>query len=218
MKKFTAIIMIISVILCLTSCGKKSAQSDENGKNGLFEKASSETADKTSAVSTTMPQEEVSHVAKKLEKGRLGSFDSYSEEEKAEIKKQVEKDGYTLEYNEDGSGTLSNEEGTWFVGKGWVDNEYTVDVPPIDFGTVTMSSEYEEGGESCYIFLVRNVTAVRAQEYVDSLKAAGFSEVGENESNPDLGVVTFAGERSDGRHIEAAYSLNGFTVKIYTKN
>ena len=142
------------------------------------------------------------------------SNNNYNEEEKEKIKEYVEKDGYTLEYNKDGSGTLSNEEGSWYIGKGWVENEYTKNVPPIDFGTITMSSEMEEKDEKYYIFLIRDSSPMDASDYVEALKNAGFNETGHNESSVEAGVVTFTGENNNGQHIELAYSSYGFTVKI----
>ena len=162
-----------------------------------------------------MPEEEASHVASKIEDGRFGDFSAYNDEEKEKIKEYVEKDGYTLEYNDDGSGTLSNEEGSWYVGKGWVDNEYTKGVPPIDFGTITMSSEAEESGGKFYIFLIRDATAYTANEYAEKVKAAGFADTGESECCPDAGVVSYAGVNSSGKRVEIAYSSYGFTVKIF---
>lgn len=219
MKKIIAVLSVIAVILCFSSC-KKGGGDNLSGKDekkdsvhsGIF--SDKKDKEKETTTTTTMPEEKVSHIADKIEKGRFDSFDGYSDEEKQKIKEQVEKDGYTLEYNSDGSGTLSNEEGSWFVGKGWVDNEYTKGMPAVDFGTVTMSSEMDEGGEKYYIFLIRDTTAYKVQEYVEALKKAGFSETGKSESNPDAGVVTFIGENGNGQHVEAAYSANGFTLKI----
>ncbi len=215
MKKIIAVLSVLAVLLCCSSCKKgcadKPSGADEK-KDSIFSGIFSDKKETTTT--TTMPEEEASHLADKIEKGRFDSFDEYSDDEKEKIKEYVEKDGYSLEYNSDGSGTLSNEEGSWFVGKGWVDNEYTKGMPAVDFGTVTMSSEMDEGGEKYYIFLIRDTTAYKVQEYVEALKNAGFAEIGENESSPDLGIVTFIGENSDGHHVEAAYSGNGFTLKI----
>lgn len=218
MKKLTAIALCVALLLSLCAC---SGGKDENGKadsgkddGGVFSNIiSGKIFEKTTT--TTMPAEEASHVAQKIEHGRFDSFDGYSDEEKEKIKDFVEQDGYTLEYNEDGSGTLSNEEGSWFVGKGWVDNEYTASVPPVNFGTVTMSSEYEEKGESYYIFLVKETSAATVQEYTEKLKAAGFTEDVESQSDVDAGIVTFCASNSGGKRVEAAYSSYGFTLKIF---
>ena len=218
MKKLTAVALCAALLLCFCAC---SGGKDENGKadggkddGGVFSNIiSGKIFEKTTT--TTMPAEEASHLAQKIESGRFDSFDGYSDEEKEKIKNFVEQDGYTLEYNEDGSGTLSNEEGSWFVGKGWVDNEYTASVPPVDFGTVTMSSEYEEKGESYYIFLVKETSAATVQEYTEKLKAAGFTEDVESQSDVDAGIVTFCASNSGGKRVEAAYSSYGFTLKIF---
>ena len=218
MKRIFALIASALLLLSLCAC---SVIKDKDGKadsgksdGGVFSNIKSgKIFGKTTT--TTMPAEEASHLASKIENGRFDNFDNYSDEEKEKIKEYVEQDGYTLEYNEDGSGTLSNEEGSWFVGKGWVDNEYTDSVPPIDFGTITMSSELEENGESFYIFLIKNTNASTAYEYTEKLKAAGFTENAEGESNVDLGVVTYCASDSSGKRVEAAYSSYGFTLKIY---
>lgn len=216
-KKTLAVISAMVLLLSLCACkrtGTESENTDTKEDKGFFSGIFSSDKKEAETTTTTIPAEEASHLAKKIENGRFGSFDDYGEEDKQKIKEYAEKDGYTLEYNEDGSGTLSNEEGTWFVGKGWVDNEYTDGVPPIDFGKITMSSECEENEKKYYIFLVKETSADRAKEYADSVKAAGFEEIGESVTDLDAGIVTFTGENESGKHIEIAYSGNGLTVKI----
>ena len=220
MKKFAFLIFAAVLLLCLSSCQKSENNAESGGENGGFfsdviSKIGGDKKEKTTT--TTMPAEEASHLAEKIENGRFDSFDSYNEEEKEKIKEYVEKDGYTLKYNKDGSGTLSNEEGEWFIGRGWVENDYTRGVPPIDFGTITMSSEYNENGENYYIFLIKNSTVAVAEEYVGKLAAAGFKDTGESQIDADAGVVVFCGKDDSGRLIEAAYSPYGFTVKIFLK-
>lgn len=203
MKKIMAVVLLTVALLCLFACKKSNGDSGETT---------------TTTTTTTILEEEASHIAQKLEKGGIDSFDKFSEEDKKAIKEYAEKDGYTLEYNDDGSATISNEEGQWFVGKGWVDNEYTEGVPPLDFGTITKSSELNEGEEKSYYFLVKETSADKTIEYVDSLIAAGFAETGEGERNADAGIVTFVGENESGKHIEIAYTSNGLTMKILLKS
>lgn len=218
MKRIAALFTAFLMMLCLCSCRKDTSSENDKKEDskGFFssilpsDKKNKE--DKTTT--TTMTPEKASHVAEKIEDGHFESFSEYNEEEKEKIKEYVEKDGYTLEYNKDGSGTLSNEEGSWYIGKGWVENEYTKNVPPIDFGTITMSSEMEEKDEKYYIFLIRDSSPMDASDYVAALKKAGFKEIGHSESNVEAGIVTFTGENNNGQHIELAYSSYGFTVKI----
>lgn len=218
MKKIISALLVLAVLFSFSACGKKSTgETEKNDKDsgGAFSGLISADKDKKEkTTTTTMPEEDVSHIAKKIEDGRFDNFSSYNEKEKEKIKEYVEKDGYTLEYNPDGSGTLSNEEGSWFVGKGWADNEYTKGVPVIDFGTVTMSSEMEEGNGKYYIFLIRDASVYKVKEYVDAVSAAGFSDDGSSVLDIDSGVISFSGENDSGKRIEIAYSSYGFTVKI----
>ncbi|MCQ2479920.1 MAG: hypothetical protein MJ120_04690 [Clostridia bacterium] len=220
MKKIIALISTLLLLLSLSSC--KVAESDKKDPQGEKKETHSgilsgifSGKEKETTTTTTMGEEEVSHLADKLEKGRLDSFASYSDKEKQQIKQQVEKDGYSLEINEDGSGTLSNEEGSWYVGKGWYDNEYAMDVPPIDFGSITMSGESDEGDGKFYIYLIRSATVYQVADYVESLKSAGFTEKVESDINTDAGVVSFSGSNKDGKRVVLGYSQYGFTVKIY---
>ncbi len=204
------------MLFCFCSCGRIVVSKDGKEKKdgffaGIFSSDRKKSDEETTAVKTP---EDLSHAADKIEKGRFDSFSGYSEEEKRKIKEYAAEDGYTLEYNDDGSGTLSNEEGSWLVGRGWVENEYTEGVPPLDFGKITMSSEMEEESEKFYIFLIRDASSLKAQEYVESLEAAGFKDTGSSVSDVDAGIISFIGENEDGKRIETAYSSNGFTVKI----
>lgn len=214
MKKFASLIFTAALLLCLCSCQKNESGSADSGIfSGVISKIDGGKEEKTTT--TTMPSEEASHLAEEIENGRFDSFDSYNKEEKEKIKEYVEKDGYTLEYNEDGSGTLSNEEGKWLIGKGWVRNDYTRGIPEIDFGEITMSTESVESGKDCYVFLVKKATPDNAQQYIKKLIAAGFKDTGESQLNADSGMVAFSGKDDSGRVIAAAYSSFGFTVKIF---
>lgn len=219
MKRIIALLSAAAMVLSLCSCGKVAeSKDDKSSESGGFLSGIISSGKKKSDEETTTAKtpEDLSHAADKIEKGRFDSFDGYSDEEKQKIKEYAEKDGYTLEYNEDGSGTLSNEEGSWYVGKGWTDSEYTEGVPPIDFGTITMSSEMEESEGKYYIFLVRDVSSARVKEYVESLEAAGFKDTGDSVIDTDSGIISFTGE-NDAKRVEAAYSSNGFTFKIVLK-
>ena len=217
MKKIIALAASAVLLLSLCSCtvirNEDGKADSEKSDGGVFSNIiSGKIFEKTTT--TTMPAEEASHIAQKIENGRFDTFDGYSDEDKEKIREYAAQDGYTLEYNEDGSGTLSNEEGSWFVGKGWVDNEYTDSVPPIDFGTITMSSVLEDSGRSYYIFLIKNTSASAALDYTEKLKAAGFTEDVESQTDVDAGIVTYCASDSSGKRVEAAYSSYGFTVKI----
>ncbi|MGN1480047.1 MAG: hypothetical protein ACI4XH_09780, partial [Acutalibacteraceae bacterium] len=163
MKKIAAAVLPALMVLALCSCSDKA----DGGDTTANTTASSGTSysDETTEI-TTLAQQKIDHIAESIEKGRFSSFDGYSEQEKEQIKQAVENDGYTLEYNSDGSGTLSNDEGSWFVGKGWVDNEFTQGLPAPDFGTVTMSAQDKDDSGDFYIFLLREVTSQEAADYV----------------------------------------------------
>ncbi len=221
MKKIIAILLSLMLLLSLSSCkvaenSKKEPQGEKKeSHSGILSGFFNGKEKETTTTTTTMPAEEVSHVADKLVHGRLDSFASYSDKEKQQIKQQVEKDGYSLEINDDGSGTLSNEEGSWYVGKGWYDNDYAMDVPPIDFGSITMSGESEENDGKFYIYLIRNATVYQAADYVEKLKSAGFAEDVESDINTDAGVVSYSASNKDGKKVVLGYSQYGFTMKIY---
>ncbi len=165
--------------------------------------------------STTLSSQRAENVARQIENGRFDNFKNYSDEDKALIKESVEKDGYTLEYNGDGTATLSNEEGSWFIGTGWTDNEYTKGLPAPDFGTVTMAAEDEEKGKAFYMFLIKNATAQQAADYVKKLEDAGFEPTQEKVVDVENSVIMFYGRNSGGKSIELGYTSKGLTVKIY---
>lgn len=204
MKKSGIILLTLLFAVSFASCNKNETDSENK---------TSESS--TSAGSTTIPAERVSHIAQSIEKGHFESFDGYSDEEKEKIKKAVEADGYTLEYNEDGSGTLSNEEVTCIIGRGWVENEFTKGLPTIDFGKITKSVQDKDEKGEFYMFLVQSVNAQEAAAYVDNLKKIGFAANGEDISDIASGVVIFEGTNAQKKTVSLALSPNGFTLKIY---
>ena len=212
MKKIAAAVLSVMLVFALGACSGKSNGGDTavNTTAGLGTSYSDETSE-----STTLSQQKIEHIAESIEKGRFDTFDSYSDEEKEKIKQAVEKDGYTLEYNPDGSGTLSNDEGSWFIGKGWVDNEFTQGVPAPDFGTVTMSAQDKDDDGDFYIFLLREVTAQEASDYVAELEKAGFTDADSKQIDVDAGAVMFDASNGVGKYVSVGFSSNGFTLKIY---
>ena len=212
MKKIAAAVLPVLMLIALCSCSDKA----DGGDTAANTTASSGTSysDETTE-STTLAQQKIDHIAESIEKGRFSSFDGYSEQEKEQIKQAVENDGYTLEYNSDGSGTLSNDEGSWFVGKGWVDNEFTKGVPAPSFGTVTMSAQDKDDEGDFYIFLLREVNAREAADYVTELEKAGFTNADSKQIDVDAGVVMFDASNGAGKCVSVGFSSNGFSLKIY---
>ncbi|MBQ7596624.1 MAG: hypothetical protein IJU45_08175 [Clostridia bacterium] len=211
MKKLLLLLLLLTAISILLSSCKVSG-------NNEADTSKTDSQSGTSAVteeSTTLSPQSAKGVARQIENGRFDNFNNYSDEDKALIKESVEKDGYTLEYNSDGTATLSNEEGSWFIGTGWADNEYTKGLPAPDFGTVTMSAEDEEKGKSFYIFLIKNATARQAADYVEKLEDSGFESTQEKTVDIDNNVVVFYGKNSNGKIVELGYTHNGLTIKIY---
>ena len=211
MKKLLLLLLLTAIIsIFLSSCKiSKKADNDVSGTS------STDMSETVTEESTTLNPQRAQGVANEIEKGRFDNFDKYSDEDKELIKKSVEEDGYTLEYNSDGSATLSNEEGSWFIGTGWAENEYTEGMPKPDFGTVTMSAEDEEGGSKFYMFLIRNASAQQAADYVEKLEKSGFSSTEEKIADVDNGIIVFKGKNSTGKTVELGYSKNGLTIKIY---
>ena len=211
LKKLLSLLLLTATIsLLFLSC--KISKSTDNGTSDAPSPDNSKTV--TEELTTLTPQR-AQGVANEIEKGRFDNFDKYSDEDKELIKKSVEEDGYTLEYNSDGSATLSNEEGSWFIGTGWAENEYTEGMPKPDFGTVTMSAEDEEGGSKFYMFLIRNASAQQTADYVEKLEESGFVSTEEKIVDVDNGIIVFKGKNSTGKTVELGYSKNGLTIKIY---
>ena len=208
MKKLRFVIIACALLL-LCACEADVTQE----KTTTLDGTSNSSATKET---TTLPQK-IEHIAQKLENGMLDNLDEYSDDEKEQIKQAVENDGYTLEYNDDGSGTLSNEEGEWIVGAGWVKNEYTDGVPEIDFADVTMGLEDKDSKGNYYMFLLRKANFLEVENYVETLEQAGFDNVETKTVNQQGDAVVFEAENAQGKRIELGYSSLGFTLKIYKK-
>lgn len=210
-QRFLLLLLILPAISVLLASCKVSKISDPGSSTAAPSSQSASSGEK----STTLSSQRAQRVANDIEKGRFDNFDSYSDEEKEIIKKSVEDDGYTLEYNPDGSATLSNEEGSWFIGTGWTENEYTKGIPKPDFGTVTMSAEDEDGGEKFYIFLIKNASAEQVADYTGKLKEAGYTPSPESVIDIENGIISFDGKNSAGRSISIGYTVRtGMTVKL----
>ena len=211
MKKLLQLLLpLLAISLLLSSCKKN----DEHLQSTSPSESSAESTT-TAEETTTLSPQRAEGVAMEIEKGRFESFDKYSDNEKELIKNAVEEDGYTLEYNDDGTATLSNEEGSWFIGTGWADNEYTKDLPKPDFGTVTMSAEDSEKGNDFYIFLIRSATAQQVADYVDKLEESGFKPTQETVVDVKNNVISFYGTNPGGKSVEIGFTTNGLTIKIY---
>lgn len=206
MKK-AGFVIAVCLLLFLCACEDSVVQNKTTNPDGT----STSSAIKET---TTLPQK-IEHIAQKLENGMLDNLDEYSDDEKEQIKQAVENDGYTLEYNSDGSGTLSNEEGEWTVGAGWVKNEYTEGVPEIDFANVTMGYEDKDSKGDYYMFLIRQANFLEVENYVETLEQAGFNKVETKTVNQHGNAVVFEAENDQGKRVELGYSSLGFTLKIY---
>ena len=220
MKRYFAALLAVLLLAVMTACHVQKQQPDgktaADGASGSSSAA--QKSEQSTTASTTLSSQRAERVANEIEHGQFESFAGYNEEEKEKIKQSVERDGYTLEYHADGSATLSNEEGEWFVGKGWVQNEFTEGLPPVTFGKVTMSAENTEQGETYYIFLIRSATVTQVADYVEALQAAGFApSSAENVVDIDNGIISFDAENAAGKHVSVGYSVNGFTLKISRK-
>ncbi len=203
MKK-TAVVLLAAVMLILCSC---------NGNPDTSEQKTTEPV--TTTMSTTMPPKKAEHIAQKIEEGLVGDLNEYSEDEKEQIKDAAEKDGYTLEFKDDGSGVLSNEEGEWTVGAGWVENDYTASVPEMDFGVITMSVEESDSKGEYYMFLIRQADFFETENYVETLEQVGFNEVETKAVYQQSNSIVFIAENKSGKRVEIGYSPNGFTLKLY---
>lgn len=208
MKKIL-LLLVTAAVLLLCACNEDSSLKNENSTQSSAESSSS------AEQSTTVPPQRIEHIAEKLESGMLENLDEYSDEEKQQIKEAVEQDGYTLEFNDDGSGVLSNEEGEWTVAAGWVENEYTEGIPVIDFGAVTMSLEDNDSKGDYYMFLIRQASFLEVENYVETLGQVGFDDVESKVVNQDGNAVVFVAQNSAGKRVELGYSSNGFTLKLY---
>ncbi|MBQ8784356.1 MAG: hypothetical protein IJZ57_11360 [Clostridia bacterium] len=208
MKKIL-LLLIACAMLLLCACDEDTPKVEEDQNKSTSQSSA------PSEESTTVPSQRIEHIAEKLENGMLENLDEYNEEEKEQIKSAVEKDGYTLEFKDDGSGVLSNEEGEWTVAAGWVENEYTEGIPVIDFGTVTMSMEDEDSKGNYYMFLIRQANFLEVENYVETLGQIGYTDVISKVVNQSANAVVFEAQNSNGKRIELGYSSNGFTFKIY---
>ena len=200
-------VFIACALLVLCACEDNSEQENNTSSNAASTTSSTKET-------TTLPKN-IEHIADKLENGMLDNLDDYSDDEKEQIKQAVENDGYTFEYNDDGSGTLSNEEGEWTVGAGWVKNEYTDGVPEIDFANITMSLEDSDSKGDYYMFLIRQANFLEVENYVETLEQCGFNQVDTKTVIQESNTAVFESENAQGKRVELGYSSLGFTLKIY---
>lgn len=216
MTKKVLIILAAAAAAGLMLCSCSSSQSSETGSSPQEVSAASQTeAGAAEDETTTLSSQKAEGVARDIEKGNFDNFKNYSDQEKELIRQTVEKDGYTLEYNDDGSATLSNDEVSVIIGAGWVENEYTKDIPAPGFGTVTKSSEGSDSGNDFYIFLIKDADAQQIADYISKLEQTGFAAVGEKTVDIENGVISFDGQNSEGKKISIGFTQrNGMTLKI----
>lgn len=200
-------LLLVFVIMC--GCGK-AAQSQPDSTVGSTDSSTTASTQKTASDS----HQKIHQAAERVKNGNMSSFEGYSDEELEKIVEAVEEDGYSLEIQDDGSGILSNEEGEWIIAKGWVENEYTKGVEPVNFGEITMSLEDEDSQGKYYMFLIRNADFLEVENYVETLCQTGFDNVTDKVINHSGKMIVFTAENDQGKKASIGYSSNGFTLKL----
>lgn len=208
MKK-AALFLLVGIMILLCSCNSETPVAESTTSKN------EESNTTSGSQATTIPPQRIEHIAEKIEQGMIENLDEYSDEEKEQIKEAIEKDGYTIEFKDDGSGVLSNEEGEWTVAAGWVNNDYTEGIPEIDYGEVTMSMEDEDQKGAYYMFLIRKADFLEVENYVETLEQVGFTKIESKVVEQSSNTIVFVASNSAGKLIELGYSQNGFTLKLY---
>ena len=200
MKKLLAVILAFCAVFSLCAC--KSKNSD--GQKSV-----------TTADTSTRSYEDVRlhSVADEIATGLFtGNLKDFTEEEKKMIESYLSEMDFKIKFQSDGSAILSRENDVWTVGKGWVKNSYTKDVPEQTLGTVTMSMENKSDGQPSFIFMIKSNSDKDAfEKYKQTLIDAGFKSIGGAVYEGD---EVFEGIKDNKKHIRISLSGKGYVFKI----
>ncbi len=122
-----------------------------------------------------------------------------------------DKDGNEIHQNEDGTWSVSKENGSAQYGGEWPENEFTRLVPKPSFKLVGASTDEDD-----FTVAFSGVTAEQVRAYAEELKSAGFTVDAETEDKEVLGVVIYSYSASNASgysvKLSFAYSVSGLTI------
>ena len=152
--------------------------------------------------------------------GGAALISSYDEATKQAFVAEAKADGYDVTFGADGSTRMENKEtgevliqnadGTWSFGEDgtlqmggdWPDNEFTKLVPKPDFA---ISLAGGEGGSFGITFIDASIEQIK--DYVEKVKAAGFTINAETEDMAAAGMVIYS---------YTAQNASGYTVTVFS--
>ncbi len=124
-------------------------------------------------------------------------------EQIASLEADAALNGYELQWQEDGSLVIIDDGQAISLGGNWPDNEFTKQVPIPDF-EISMSSD--DGSSFTAIFGA--ITKEQLTNYVEKIKAAGFTEDAEIQDEPVEGmdIYMYTAGNAEGYYIELMYT------------
>ncbi len=229
MKKIVMLICAFCAVFSLSACGQKEETKIKEGDTQIEESVG--IGDQSSSEDKTENSDEVSDFDIFSD---LGSEDANNivwgkqdEETKNAFVLQGKENGYDISFGSDGSTTLINDEfgekivqnpdGTWVIksndgtvgqyGGEWPDNKFTRLIPKPNMELMAASTD----GQTCSVAL-KNATLEQIKDYVEKVKAAGFSvdaEVTDQEIDGSV-IYYYTAKNSDGYTITVS-SANGIS-------
>lgn len=224
-----AVIAALLLPVLFSACGGKNTQEGEDGNaTPEPEITAAATREPVTPVPATPepPLDErltLESMLRYLETGDNADFEprELNEREKAALRRDVEAQGRTIDFGEDGSVKVCGENGSYFIilVDGTVDGVDENGLPfgyrPVttwpqddlgeavpDPGFTIVEGNYVIGGISLSF---GNVSADQAAGYVDTLKSAGFILSADENVVPEYGIVTYAGTNENGISVDFSF-------------
>ncbi len=195
MKKITAFIIVLALVLALAACGSKEAAAP--GSGGQSSSGQSAEAQKTEASEGEKNGEPLS---------REDDEPLSREDEPAESEAESPQENGSEGYQEGEPVIVEGENGEVYqYGGDWPENEYTEAVPRPKIDVYAAGTEEEE---FTVMFSGASVDDIKA--YAEELKAAGFT-VDPDEEDVSYGgmtVYTYSASNRDGFHVDLFYSVS----------
>ncbi len=111
--------------------------------------------------------------------------------------------GETMIQNPDGSWTFSDDEGSGQLGGNWPDNEFTKLLPKPDFPILAANTTEDD-----FSVAFQNVTVEQIRDYVEKIKAKGFTVNAEIADQEVMGIVAYSyqAENADGYAVTVTFT------------
>jgi predicted small lipoprotein YifL len=232
MKKAILLALALVMVFALAACGGK--DNNTGGSDDPLNRPGETSSTPAATPDNSNPADETPAVNPDLSAliggtGKLSDYDAATRQAMIDAAKaeggdlEFKADGSVVYTDPDGSKTVQNPDGTWVwenedggqaqFGGEWPENEFTKLLPKPDFALTAASASNDS-----FTVAFSGVTLEQTKDYVEKVKAKGFTVDPESQDMEVAGMVTYSytAKNADGYEI-LMFSMNGTSGLEITK-